>query len=613
MKKITATVVSLLFFVSCAVCPKADFSDIEKTHYSYQAVENLKSMGIITGYADGTYGPQKNISRAEMATLICKAAGFEVSKDKTSQFPDVPKEHWASDYIDAAAKSGIVSGGSDGLFRPDDNVTYEEAIKMTVALACKTGAIKSSSPDWSLPYLEIADACGISGGLQGKKGENASRADVAVMLNNSLSVLNNPNMVFFANHLFNNDLGIMTNASFALDMSVFAKDNTIYNKELAKASCILSMCTYDYINLEGKKEKNTDDILELSGFESIEKIDLKPLYDDTHITCAYMAKKNIEVNGITTEVFCVAIRGTNDSLEEWSSNFEVGSGEDDGTYRTENHKGHDIAATRLTTEIEKYIAANTDPNLDKAIWITGHSRGAAIANICGKDLSDKGNRCYVYAFATPNITTNTSKEEYGFIFNILNKDDLITAIPLKEWGFTTYGKSAAISVSEKLLDKWQNSTGLKKYKAKQNILEVTQTLLKCTPSRHSCYEYRKNETIKIYVNTLEEGELLIEDYKKSFAENSLNYVRFSVEETANGSKAPYCMVIDAQPAFWLQNVAGVLGGEVGYVTFTLLPLPDYLLNAHAALISSYLAGLSHPHTPETYYTIVNSITSEDFK
>ena len=73
---------------------------------------------------------------------------------------------------------------------------------------------------------------------------------------------------------------------------------------------------------------------------------------------------------------------------------------------------------------------------EKVILITGHSRGAAIANILGTffEASD-GFSSYTYTFATPNTTTDKNASSYKTIFNIKNADDLIPYLPIETWAF----------------------------------------------------------------------------------------------------------------------------------------------------------------------------------
>lgn len=83
------------------------------------------------------------------------------------------------------------------------------------------------------------------------------------------------------------------------------------------------------------------------------------------------------------------------------------------------------------------------------MWITGHSRGAGIANIVGARL-DEDYETFVYTFAAPMTTTiseNVAKS-HDSIFNVINSDDIIAEMPLSYWGFRHYGNDVSTSVAE---------------------------------------------------------------------------------------------------------------------------------------------------------------------
>ena len=86
----------------------------------------------------------------------------------------------------------------------------------------------------------------------------------------------------------------------------------------------------------------------------------------------------------------------------------------------------------------------------KTILITGHSRGAAIANLIGANYEKKANTTtYTYTFATPNNTAASNVRDYKTIFNIVNADDMIPFMPLSQWGFDKYGVVKSVSVAKR--------------------------------------------------------------------------------------------------------------------------------------------------------------------
>lgn len=106
------------------------FSDVSTKDWFNNAVSTLSNAGILNGYPDGTFKPNEPITRAEKATIAAKFDIF-TSEDVTvnKNFSDI-KGHWAEDYILLAASRGWVNGYEDGTFKPDQNITRAESMKM---------------------------------------------------------------------------------------------------------------------------------------------------------------------------------------------------------------------------------------------------------------------------------------------------------------------------------------------------------------------------------------------------------------------------------------------------------------------------------------------------
>ncbi|MBQ7953983.1 MAG: S-layer homology domain-containing protein, partial [Clostridia bacterium] len=166
------------------------FSDMKYTDYYANAAKALEQLGILSGYPDGTFGAEKPITRAEMAAVVCRMINMEAdaqnAKGETS-FDDVIGTHWASGYINVASQKSIINGDGNGKFRPEDNVLYEEAIKMVVCALGYGDKVEINPEDWSAGYLKVALDNGISTGLKGTKGTSSTRGDVAVMSYNGLA------------------------------------------------------------------------------------------------------------------------------------------------------------------------------------------------------------------------------------------------------------------------------------------------------------------------------------------------------------------------------------------------------------------------------------------
>ncbi|MFZ5643046.1 MAG: S-layer homology domain-containing protein [Bacillota bacterium] len=113
------------------------FKDLSVQHSSYPYINYLVSKGIISGYSDGTFRPAEGITRAETAALLIKAAGIEPASAGGPTFNDVNPGHWAYGVIEAAAAAGFVKGYPDGTFRPESLVTRSEIAVLILKLTNK--------------------------------------------------------------------------------------------------------------------------------------------------------------------------------------------------------------------------------------------------------------------------------------------------------------------------------------------------------------------------------------------------------------------------------------------------------------------------------------------
>lgn len=189
LKKVTALVIVLAMALSSVAF--ASFSDVSEDASYNEAVQVMASLGLLVGDPEGTFRPDATITRAEFAAVIVRALGMEDAAKGASVntiFTDVPADHWASGYVQIANQQGIILGYGDGNFGPDDEVLYEQAVKM---IECALGygvKFKNVADAYPTSYLAQANADGITVGASGKIGDKASRAVVARLVYNSLDV-----------------------------------------------------------------------------------------------------------------------------------------------------------------------------------------------------------------------------------------------------------------------------------------------------------------------------------------------------------------------------------------------------------------------------------------
>lgn len=105
--------------------PAGTFTDCNKDHWAYEYIKELSEAGIIDGYEDGTFLPEKNVNREEFVKLIVSGTGLYNSNAEID-FADVPKTAWFYKYVASAKEAGIVSGVSDFSFGAGGLMTRQD-------------------------------------------------------------------------------------------------------------------------------------------------------------------------------------------------------------------------------------------------------------------------------------------------------------------------------------------------------------------------------------------------------------------------------------------------------------------------------------------------------
>jgi hypothetical protein len=177
-----------------------DYNDVPQTHWAREDILVLANKFIVSGTGEDTFDPDREISRAEFATLVVRALALS-SEDTDLPFEDVASASWYSDAIAAAVEAGIVNGYADGSFRPSQEITrIELAIMIARAMAyagadielddAEAEAILSKYADlqemiWGKKELALAVKAGIIQGVSGDllaPQDLATRAQAVVML-----------------------------------------------------------------------------------------------------------------------------------------------------------------------------------------------------------------------------------------------------------------------------------------------------------------------------------------------------------------------------------------------------------------------------------------------
>jgi hypothetical protein len=226
-----------------------------------------------------------------------------------------------------------------------------------------------------------------------------------------------------------------------------------YNHGLARIAAILANVAYE------QAEKDPDNNLII---QCLKKLGFTSKLIEQHYSINYnnsvwgnnqsaftFASKQIQSAKGPAALITVVIRGTPLSSNEWLSNLNIS----DRTQKAEDfHEGFSKAAKQVENALIAYILKNKIDIDNCYLLLTGHSRGAAIANLLGAQLLDtelfKASNIYDYTFASPNVTTLDAAEnpKYGFIWNIVNAEDVVPTVPfnMNNWKYKKYGNIKAI-------------------------------------------------------------------------------------------------------------------------------------------------------------------------
>lgn len=175
------------------------FADVEGD-WSEKYVVPMVNKLIVEGYEDGSFGPDRTITRAEFATLVVRALGLS-NRTATSDFSDVKADAWYANDVAVAAEVGLIKGFEDGTFRPTAEITREQLSALVVrasAFAGKDLSVAASEQasilakfrdasdiGWAQAEIAAAVKAGIVQGLKADllgSDNTATRAEAATML-----------------------------------------------------------------------------------------------------------------------------------------------------------------------------------------------------------------------------------------------------------------------------------------------------------------------------------------------------------------------------------------------------------------------------------------------
>lgn len=310
VKKVLATILAAAMFFAMATGAFAAIpSDVVDTRYA-EAIETLGALGIMVGdEGTGLFRPDEPIKRSEFAKIAVTALGLEqvaMTANYPTKFPDVVPDHWGRGYINVATNQGLVIGDDVGTFRPDDEITYQEAMTILVRVIGHepSAYVKGGYPTG---FLVVGAENNISKNATAVASDPASRAIVAQMTFNALTVK------------------LMEQTGFGQDINYSVVDKTLLKNKLGveKLTGQVTATSQTRLNDTGSVKK---DEVEIAG----------TIYKATNVETTNLLGYNVvfythENDFGEDEIILIRPEeGKNDTLKITGENLELITDEDSG-------------------------------------------------------------------------------------------------------------------------------------------------------------------------------------------------------------------------------------------------------------------------------------------
>lgn len=187
LKKVLALVLVFAMSLTAVAFAGKTYPDVADDAVQADAVKVLKDLGIMVGDENGNFNPDKVVTRAEMAVILCNITGAGEQAVVDSGFADATSAHWASGCIAYAKNAGWISGYSATEFGPDDTIKWEQAVKLLMS-ALKYEAYADKNGGYPTGWVMAGAEAGVTTGkgAAGAVGEDCTRAKIAMLVYNAL-------------------------------------------------------------------------------------------------------------------------------------------------------------------------------------------------------------------------------------------------------------------------------------------------------------------------------------------------------------------------------------------------------------------------------------------
>ena len=180
-RALSLALASVMLMGMMVVGTSASYADVSSKN-NLEAIEVLKAVGVMTGDDKGNFNPDANVTRNEMAVIMCNLLGLKIGG--SHPFTDVPA--WAAPYVAACYNNGIIAGVSATQFNGDANVTAVQASLMVMKALGYFGYAGEFGDNWKLSVVKQASKINLYNGINAYTDQIMTRNEVAQLVLNAL-------------------------------------------------------------------------------------------------------------------------------------------------------------------------------------------------------------------------------------------------------------------------------------------------------------------------------------------------------------------------------------------------------------------------------------------
>ncbi len=299
--KLLSTFLASAMLMSFASAFAAVPSDVVDTKYEEPA-KILGALEIMVGdHETGNFRPDDSLRRSEFAKVAVATLGLSdvaAGSNRPTKFPDVVGDHWANGFINVATNQSLIIGDENGNFRPDDSISFAEAITVLVRMLGYE-PVATTKGAWPTGYLVTASEIGLTKGVNSSANEAVSRGTISQLVYNALTI------------------DLMEQTGYGENEKYEVVDKTVLEDKLDVTKVVGQVVGNEYTRLNSANGVNEGEVLIGENFYKVASSDAAHLL-------GYNVSAYVRENDIGDEEILVAIadKNKNEAVEIDAENIK---------------------------------------------------------------------------------------------------------------------------------------------------------------------------------------------------------------------------------------------------------------------------------------------------